>query len=317
MRRIIAFTIPPALAGGALIDFLTSRFTYRDRGGWADEIGAGRITVNGAPARPDLILRAGDQIAYAGAGIPEPEVATNVATVFSDRDLLVLDKPANLPVHPSGRYFNHTLWALLKERFGLAEPLFVNRLDRETSGLMVVALTPEAAKGCRTQFAGRAAEKRYTVQVEGDFPDSLQADGWLLDDPGGPVRKLRRFVREQPAEGAAEAASTAFRRTGRYGPVSEVEATLLTGRTHQIRATLKSLGFPVVGDKLYGVDPELFLRFCKGELNDADRTRLRLDRQALHASALRFRHPRNGRILAFESPLPPDMAALRQQLAAP
>jgi len=92
--------------------------------------------------------------------------------------------------------------------------------------------------------------------------------------------------------------------------VSEVEAVLHTGRLHQIRATLHSLGFPVVGDKLYGPDPMMFVRFCTDALTVEDRRRLRMDRQALHALELEFRHPATGQLMQFEAPLPPDMAAV-------
>jgi len=201
----------------------------------------------------------------------------------------------------------------------MEEPTFVNRLDRETSGLVVVALNPDAAKRCRRQFANRRVEKRYVAIVEGRFPEALEADGLLVEDAAFGRHKRRLFKpRVACTEGeAGEPAVTRFTLRRQVGPVSEIEAIPETGRLHQIRATLAWFGFPVVGDKLYGVDPAMFIRFCTDALTDLDRKRLRLGRQALHAAGLSFRHPRYQRPLAFDLPLPADMADLLARLAAP
>jgi 23S rRNA pseudouridine955/2504/2580 synthase/23S rRNA pseudouridine1911/1915/1917 synthase len=254
--------------------------------------------------------------------------------VFEDKDVMVVNKPANLPCHPAGRYFNHTLWAWLKTRHGVESPALVNRLDRETSGLLLVAKNAAAEAKCRTQFLQRAVVKRYTVLVEGAFPDALRATGWLMPDPGSGVHKRRRFEpqSEIPAlEGCPEGgvgssvgngkpvrrhaapsrewAVTDFRLLRIVNDLSVVEAVLHTGRLHQIRATLHSLGFPVVGDKIYGPDPMMFVRFCTDELTADDWRRLRMTRQALHSMELEFIHPATGQQLHFEAPLPADMAA--------
>lgn len=310
MRRETRFTIPPAAAGTPLVTFLSVRFTYHTAAGWIERVTSGRITVNGATVFPEAILATGDVLAYDTSDIPEPPVDATFGILFDDADLLVLDKSGNLPCHPAGRYFNHTLWALLKMQYGLADPVFVNRLDRETSGLVVVAKTPAAAQGCRAQFAARDVRKRYVVLVEGTFPPAVVARGWLLPDPAGIVRKRRLFVPEGAAPErlpGAEWAETGFRLIAQHGLVAEIEATPTTGRLHQIRATLHALGFPVVGDKLYGVDARLFLKLCRGTLDAADRACLRLDRQALHAAGLQFRHPVSSQSLAFDLPLPADM----------
>lgn len=308
MKREASFRLPAGAPPEHLLDFLTRRFTYHSRDTWQFRIADERVRVNGRPAREDVLLGPGDRVEYEIGDLPEPPVDTDVTIVLDDDDLLVVNKPGNLPCHPGGAYFNHTLWAILKERFRLREPALVNRLDRETSGLVVAAKNPAAAKACRAQFADRRVTKRYLALVEGSFPDTRDARGAMRDDPAGPVRKRRLFVEGvTPMDAAGEWAGTRFRRLAAGGGISLVEAVPATGRLHQIRATLLAIGFPLVGDKLYGTDPERFLRFCKGALTDADRAALRMDRQALHAAYLRFRLPRTQAWLEVEAPLPADM----------
>ena len=319
VKREIRFQIPHARAGGALLDFVAQRFPYHSAEGWEQRIADGRLLVNGRRTAPGRTLLAGDVLEYDGSDIVEPPVSRNVGVVFDDSDLLVVDKPANLPTHPGGRYFNHTLWAILKTEFGVDDPTFVNRLDRETSGLVVVARHSRAAKACRAQFAARRVEKRYVALVEGAFPGQLHAAGRVAPDTDDVTHKKQRFVPLPPeaatgAEGAGSTwAETDFRRVAACGPVTEVEAAPATGRLHQIRVTLAALGFPVVGDKLYGVVPDAFARFCRDALTAADWDRLRLPRQALHAASLRLRHPR-GAELCLEAPLPEDMRELARRL---
>jgi 23S rRNA pseudouridine955/2504/2580 synthase/23S rRNA pseudouridine1911/1915/1917 synthase len=260
------------------------------------------------------MLTAGEKLAYDVSGIPEPPVDPSFEVIHADPELLVINKSGNLPCHPAGRYFNHTLWAQLKSAGVCETPYFVNRLDRETSGLVVVARTAEAARACRTQFATRQVEKRYLALVEGIFPvEPWQANGWLLPDEGDGVRKKRRFVLatdgfDAPANG--EWSETGLKLIRQLDEIALVEVTPVTGRLHQIRATLWSIGFPLVGDKLYGLDVSWFDRFRKNDLSAHDWQRLRMKRQALHAAGLRFCHPHDGRELKFEVPLPADMRAL-------
>ena len=314
MTREIRFTVKDNDAGKTLTAFLADRFTYHSEQDWRRLVGEGRMRVNGTTAEPDRALAAGDTLDYDVSGMPEPPVDADFRVVSDDPALLVVDKPGNLPCHPGGRYFNHTLWAFLKARHGMTAPVFVNRIDRETSGIVLVAKTPEAAVDLQRQFAERAVAKCYTVFVEGAFPERLEAAGWLAPDPRSAVRKKRRFIPADkgspaPAE-KAEWAETAFERERLCDGFSVVTAVPRTGRLHQIRATLLSLGYPVVGDKLYGVDETMFLRFCEGALTREDRMRLRLLRQALHAGALRFRHPLLDEWTEATAPLPPDMASL-------
>jgi 23S rRNA pseudouridine955/2504/2580 synthase/23S rRNA pseudouridine1911/1915/1917 synthase len=316
MQRKNSVFIQPQQAGEQLLDFISRRFTYRSREEWLEELAVDRFLLNNSEARAESILTQGDHLVYLMPALVEPPVDRNYTVLYEDEELLVIDKPAPLPCHPGGRFFAHTLWALLKEGHGLAEPRLVNRLDRETSGLVLVAKNKAAARHCQEQFAQRRVEKVYLVLVEGNFPDTtlaVEAAGWLGSDPESAVRKKMRFypAQKDAPPGAAEA-STSFRRlsSANDSSLSLLEARPHTGRCHQIRASLLHLSFPVVGDKLYGVDEQLFLRFKEGRLSAADLVRLRLPRQALHAAGLRLKHPASGRELEFSAPLPLAISAL-------
>ena len=316
MQRKTSVRIQPQQAGQQLLDFISQRFTYRSRDEWQAELTAERFQLNDTEARGDSILAQGDRLVYLMPTLIEPPVDANYTVLHEDADLLVIDKPAPLPCHPGGRFFAHTLWALLKENHGLANPRLINRLDRETSGIVLVAKNKDAARLCQEQFVQRMVEKVYLVVVEGDFPDTpapIETTGWLGPAPDSAIRKKMRFYPQQnDAPPGAVESSTAFRRlssTSDHG-LSLLEARPHTGRCHQIRATLLHLGFPVVGDKLYGVDEQLFLRFQEDRLSEADHTLLRIPRQALHAARLRFSHPVNGQELKFSAPLPVAISAL-------
>lgn len=314
LTREIRFVIPEARAGEALLDFLAQRFPYHDRKGWLKRIEEGRILVGGRKADSGRLLAAGDELEYEASDIPESPVDLAVTVLYEDDDLLAVNKSGNLPCHPGGRYFNHTLWSVLKTRFGIEAPNFIHRLDRETSGVVLLGKTPEAVKGCRRQFEKHRVDKRYLAIVEGAFPTSQESAGWLVNDPAV-VRKKRRYMPvegrpgEEPEDGA-EWVEGSFRLVSAHGPVSLVEVKPRTGRLHQIRAMLQGLGFPVAGDKVYGMDPGIFLRFCQDAMTDEDRARVRLKRQALHAASVRLKHPRTGRELLLEAPIPDDMTAI-------
>lgn len=315
MRRQIRLKMPPGQGGAGLLDFLATRFTYHSRSEWEQRIAEQRVMVNDVPASAAHVLGEGDEVEFIAHDIPEPPVSFEISVVFEDYDVMVVNKPPNLPCHPAGRYFNHTLWAYLKTRHCLESPIFINRLDRETSGLVLLAKHVKAEASLREQFALRRVVKRYIVLVEGSFPETLQARGWLAPDPESGVNKKRKFIPQDPASSirhpaCGEWAETGFRLLRVTGGVSEVAALLHTGRLHQIRATLCSLGYPVVGDKVYGVDPMMFVRFCSDTLTDEDKHRLRISRQALHAMELEFEHPATGSLMHFKAPLPADMAAV-------
>ncbi len=314
MQRKSATTVKASGAGTRVEDYLAGRFTYHTRQNWRDLMDCKKVLLNGQPTKAATLLATGDTLEYLAAGDVEPKVDPHFDICFEDRDLMVIDKPGNLPCHPAGRYFNHTLWSLLQNKLNVTRPFFINRIDRETSGIVLIAKTAAAARACYRQFETGGVRKRYLAMVEGNFPkDPVHASGTLAPDPDSLIRKKKRLF-FGPASGekpvAGKYCSTLLQRQKTCGPLSLVAAFPETGRCHQIRASLHSFGFPVVGDKIYGVDDTLFLRFISDTLTGDDKKRLRLSRQALHAASLEMTHPRTGRPIRFEAPLAKDMKAL-------
>ena len=295
-RRKVRSTVDWSSAGQNLINFLCSRFPYRDRNGWIDVIKKGEISINGKTAVPESLLAMHDIIEYQPGELPEPPADMNYEIVFEDEHLLVINKPGNLCVHPAGPFFKHTLWHMLCSKYG--DIHFINRLDRETSGLMIAAKDKQSA----SLFAKKdlIIQKVYTVMVYGVFPQTYKASGYIYKDYNSSVRKKRSFAAEKP-EVPSETAETLFELISSCGTYSTLRATLFTGRMHQIRATLCSLGYPVVGDKLYGPDESLYLKQKTESLTEEDKKLLVLSRQALHSSFLTFIHPVSGETLSFSS----------------
>lgn len=239
----------------------------------------------------------------------EPSVpdASAITEVYADDDLLVVDKPAGLPMHPSARYHHNTLTAQLKARYlSRADP--AHRLDRETSGLVVCARTLEASQALTRAFAAGLVAKEYLAIVEGHPP----LDAFTVDAPIAEGTSLIRIaVRVDHASGRPALTrfviERRFERSGR--PFALLRCFPQTGRQHQIRLHASHAGFPLVGDKMYGRDPGFFDRYSKRCLEPEAWATLLLARHALHAAALSLNHPRTREPLRFDAPLPPDLAA--------
>jgi len=295
-------------SGSSLLEYLGRRFTYLRRGEWLDQIAAGNLSVNGALGLEGQVLEAGDLVAFDSSAYVEPELEleATIRRVWEDVDFLIVDKKGSLPCHPGGSFFKRSLWYLLREAYGSVH--IATRLDRETSGLVLVCKSPEAARFAQGLLSSGSMQKSYLVLVHGHFPDRLAARGYLTKDESSLVRKKRRFVQGELPVGSAstESCETDFELMGSLdgtgGDFSLVLARPRTGRTHQIRASLFSLGYPVVGDKLYGRDEGLFLRLAAGALDEEDSSLLILPNQALHCCALAFISPAGLPIMASSLP---------------
>jgi RluA family pseudouridine synthase len=299
--------------------YLAGRFTYRSRTGWARMIEAARILVNGRSCRPSRVVRVGDRIDYVPRREPEPPVTLEIPRLRDDAYLLAVNKPPDLPVHPSGRYFRNTLLCILLAERGetLDEPgiRIVHRLDRETSGVVLFGKTRVATAFLARQFERHRVAKEYLLIAHG-LPEE---DRFTVDARLGaaPASRVRKAVGVVPA-GEGRPARTDFSVLARGPEHSFLSARPRTGRLHQIRVHARHAGYPVVGDKLYGLDEGLFLKLAAGEsYSEEDRQRLLLGRQCLHAWRLRFEHPGTGEPCEIEAPLPADMRNLAQRLGIP
>ena len=256
-------------------------------------IEAGRVAVDGRAVPKRHLLAEGESVEVRPAPAPaagiEPEDVP-LTVRYEDDHILVVDKPAGVVVHPSAGHRGGTLVHGLVARDiaggrDPARPGIVHRLDRDTSGLLVVARSERAHRRLQRMMRDRLIDRRYVTLVHGAAPPALTIDRAVGRD---------RRVRTRMAVGAADGreAVTHLRRLEDLGRFSLLEARLETGRTHQIRVHLESVGHPVVGDRVYGRRPET----------------LGLERQFLHAARLAFPHPETGEPVEVESPLPGDLA---------
>lgn len=240
---------------------------------------------------------------------PEPETPLHFGVVHDDGALLVVDKPAGLPIHPTARYFEHTFTALARARFPDRKIDPAHRLDRETSGLLACGSAPEWTTRLKKAFADGRVRKAYlAIAVGAPAEDAFVVEAPLALTLQSEVR-VRMHVH---ADGAASATEFEVleRRTGADGvPVALLACRPRTGRQHQIRAHLHHVGLPLVGDKIYGPDELIFDRFTRKALTEDDQRALRLPRQALHAWRLTLPHPQTGALTAFEAPLAEDLQA--------
>jgi 23S rRNA pseudouridine1911/1915/1917 synthase len=238
-----------------------------------------------------------------------------LTVVYEDASILVIDKPPNLVVHPGNGQRDRTLAnalafhvADLSDIGGALRPGIVHRLDRDTSGIMVVAKTNRAHFALATQFQERTTEKEYLALVEGELAvDSATVDRGLRRSVSDPTRIVLDDER-------GKASQTKVEVTERFRGYTFVRCRPKTGRTHQIRVHLQSLGHPIVCDPVYGRRKTLRLSDLGGRGMDAAGDRLLLDRHALHAHRLAFIHPLDGRRREFFAPLPKDMAGTVEAL---
>jgi RluA family pseudouridine synthase len=308
MEKIITSIVPEGTAPCRLDRYLSERFTYQSRSQWRKEIEGGRIRCNGnAVTSCSHKVRSGDTLSYAGAGRQEPPVDFSYSVIYEDEDLLAINKSGNLPVHPSGRFFNNTLLMKLREE-GYEDLFPVHRIDRETSGLILFSRRREMTSAFQKALA--EGSKTYLAIVHGNPPwKELTVSAPLGPDPGSPIRKKRAAY-----EGAPESALTRFSLLLEQGRLSALSATIETGRQHQIRAHCLYAGFPIAGDKMYGLDENCYLEFIeKGTTGDMI-SRLGFHRSALHSHRISIRHPSGGETLLLEAPVPEDFIQLMPQI---
>jgi 23S rRNA pseudouridine1911/1915/1917 synthase len=320
-QYLVTHSVGPNQHGIRLDAFLKERYRKRSREQLKRAIDAGVVSIKRDQSphlmlgrtKPSFNLVPGDEVLVLTERKPEPQVNFDYQILFEDEGLFVINKPANLPVHPAGRYFFNTLLVHLKTQ-GHQNPLqterdffLAHRIDKETSGVLILAKEKEVCAHLTRQFALRTTQKRYLAIVKGICPERFEVNLG--------IRRALHSLIELKMETASEreggqASFTEFRRVAVYGNYSLVECFPKTGRQHQIRVHLDAVGHPIVGDKLYGLPEAEALRFYERQhLTPEAEARLILPRHALHAASIRFTHPRTEKKLEFSAPLPPDLQA--------
>ena len=283
---------------------LAEHYPGKSRSRLAALIRSGFVTLNGKPAKPGSRVEKGDRVTVT---FPPPEPTTlereegELVILHRDEDLLVIDKPAGISVHPgagrtTGTIVNRllALGSPLSVIGGVERPGIVHRLDRETSGVLLIALNDAAHVALSTDFRERRIHKEYLAVVRGRVP----FDETTVDAPIGRHPRQRKRMAVTSAEKGREAI-TEFTVEAYYGTTTLVAAHPLTGRTHQIRVHFASIGHPMVGDVVYGPRRDAY----------------KLGRHFLHAHRLHFLRPADDASLDLVSPLPPDLQALLDRLS--
>jgi 23S rRNA pseudouridine1911/1915/1917 synthase len=261
----------------------------------------GLVTRPGKPVKAAARVAAGETVMIRYRRQQEPPVPHETMPVlYQDERLVVISKPGGTLSHPTDKVLHNTVTHLLSKQLG-RKVYLAHRLDRETSGAMVLALDADAARSLYEQFVGRGVRKEYLAVVFG----AVAWEEKVVDAPLGAEGKSIRVRRAVGGEGA-QSAVTAFRRLATDGRLSLVSASPRTGRLHQIRAHLAHVGHPLVGDKLYVGEGEAYMKAVRKEVSRADLDALGADRQLLHAWKLSLTHPDDGRALSFEAPVPED-----------
>jgi 23S rRNA pseudouridine1911/1915/1917 synthase len=298
----------------------------------------GDVLVNGLREKASFKLRGGERIDITGEPRPAPLKATPeeipLDVVYEDADLAVVNKPAGMMVHAGagqnddlrnrGTLVNALLYRFkaLSATGGDLRPGIVHRLDKNTSGLIVVAKNDRAHLGLAEMFSSHQIKKTYIALVQGTVE---RAKGTINADIGrDPLRRTRMTVNPQQNARTAISHYEVIRRfTNRFGKFTLVKVRIETGRTHQIRVHMASIGHPVVGDTLYGGAGQLTDQVVsqaatsKAARRKAEPERLRLGRNFLHAARLEFSHPRTGKLLQLEAPLPAELEAFLSRLEDP
>jgi 23S rRNA pseudouridine1911/1915/1917 synthase len=303
--------VVPRVAAGVRLDRFLSGLLGVSRSELQRWIAAGRVIVQGRPGEAAARLREGERVLVEpmppAATAAHADSAVSVDVVYVDDDLVVVNKPAGLVVHPARGHESGTLvngllaMGLFRALEGgeTERPGVVHRLDKGTSGVMVVARTAEAREALKAQFSAHTIDRAYEAIVAGE------ATARTFDTLHG--RHPRDRMRFTTHVRSGKRAVTSVRVLARLQGATHVECTLQTGRTHQIRVHLAESGTPVLGDPLYGRPPRDERVRAVGE---------RIGHQALHARLLGFAHPRSGERMRFEAGLPDDFRAALQELAA-
>lgn len=306
-------------SGWTVVEFLAHRFKYHTADGWDRRVRERWVKVNESAVEPGHRVFKDDSIQYT-IWHAEPAVDDAYDVLYEDEWLVAVGKSGNIPVHACGVYITHTLIARVKEDFGRKLNL-AHRLDRETSGVVVLCKDRESNRRLAGMFARGAVEKSYLAVVYGEVPE----DRFEVDAPIGKMDQRDRFPeqyewgkvhnvatylpkRRRVDNQNGKPARTDFEVDRRLAGYTVLRAVPATGRTNQIRVHLAHAGYPLVGDKIYALKGELYEELLREGLTQRVREALVLERHALHCATLRFEHPMTGKGVTVEAPLPCDLS---------
>jgi 23S rRNA pseudouridine1911/1915/1917 synthase len=304
---ILTFPVASEHAGQRLDRFIQNRIPRLSRTRAQEIVRACAYRADGARRRASERVRAGETVVLVRPPLPEPDVPLYFDVVYEDDAIVAIDKPAGLPMHPSATYHKKTLTYLLRERFGEDAPQIAHRLDRETSGLVICGRTRAAERDLKISFENRRVSKRYLAIVRGVMPD----DEGRIDLELDRAREGLHLLMEVTPRGEGYPSVTRYRVVARREDATLVLLAPESGRQHQLRVHLNAIGFPIIGDKLYGAEGcQPFLDYIEAGMTDELRRRLGHDRHALHAYELDFTHPSKGEPVTLRAPLADDLVAL-------
>jgi len=317
-REPVELVVSADEAGHRLDAFLACRFVDYSRVCLRQVIAAGGVKVDGRGCRPAYRLKEGQRVSIVLPEIPRQSPRPEnipLDVLYQDDYVLVINKPAGMVVHPAKGHWSGTLASALQYHFGpklsavggLSRPGIVHRLDRDTSGAILVARTDQAHARLAAQFAARRVEKEYFAIVAGRPP----RDRDLIDSPIGVHPQLREKMAIRRESPASRPAQTFYEVLEVFAGFTALKLRPLTGRTHQLRVHLDHIGCPVLCDRQYGGRRQITRGEISGNPGDDE---VLLARQALHAARLRFIHPHSGEPLEIEAPLAPDIAAVLTEL---
>ena len=298
----LAIRVAPEFDGWRLDHFLKQRIRRLSRTKIRTIIETQVWLSNGRKPRPAMSVHTGDTIHIDRPAPIEPDVPRDFPILASDAHFMAIDKPTGLPMHTTAKFWKNTLVAILRERYPEEGLQICHRIDRETSGVLLIARNREAASFLKRAFASRLVKKMYLALVHG-IPDPPVG---VIDAPMRLIESKSHLMMGVEPDGLP--AVTRYQVRTVFANHSLVEASPETGRQHQIRVHLAHLGHPIVGDKLYGASEQAFMDYCDVgltpellELFDG------LPRHALHAARLTFPHPVTKEMITVESPLPADL----------
>jgi 23S rRNA pseudouridine1911/1915/1917 synthase len=318
---VTVLRVPPEVEGQRLDVFVQSQLKRTSRTRTQEIIQKSAFDARGKRLRSNDRVRAEQFVLLWRPAWDETPVPTDIGILYEDEHLLAVDKPALLPVHPSARHYRNTLIRLLFDARPGQFLTLGHRLDRETSGVLLLAKTRSCERALKRQFEKRDAIKKSYVAITWGVPSFAATHGPVFRyerslelDPTSRLRVKMRLGETPSALHAVTHFEILDTIEARGRTYARIRCGLETGRQHQIRVHLKALGAPIVGDKLYGAGDPLFMRNADDEMTEADLAFLELPRHALHAAEIELTHPMTGEELKIVSPLSPDLGAFWDDL---